>query len=65
MAHVPLWRVVDWIAMNDEASIDRFEEVRYSLTVAMAADLLGTNQDKIARLVLERRKELGYITEVR
>lgn len=63
--HILIGAAIDWIAQNDDASIDLFEEVRYSVTVCLVADLFGKDNDDIARRVLNRRLELGFISEVR
>jgi len=62
--HLPLYAACDWIADNDNASCGDFNEVRFQVTVVMVADLFRTSAEKVARMVLERRKKLGYIEEV-
>jgi hypothetical protein len=52
---------VDWIARNDEAGLDEFEDVRYQVTVIFCADMFKKSGDDIARRVLDRRRELGLI----
>lgn len=50
---------IEWIAQNDEPSVDVAEIVQHFISVLLTADLFGVEQMRVARDVVRYREKNG------